>query len=607
MTADIQITVRRLVGPSVEADDTVTIVGIHGLGGGEWAEDAAWRASWRTLCASLGLSVADAGGAAEAAAAATEGLAAWASGRPPVPVRPARTAGEFVLPDMDRAVARAAARLGVATVDLSRAGAARPDAQDSIRQHADRLRALAEALPGEPNRPMALVLTEALDRLGVPWHWSTAYLGLAAVGEGRRQTLFDGLKSLREPLLGGMLGGNKLAIKRYLSSFGVPVLPDRVVTDAEAAGPAAASLGFPVAIKPIDGSLGRGLSLDIRTPEEAQAACERARPQASAVMIEPYLDLPDFRAVVIKGEVMMTFRRNPPWIVGDGRSTVAALMAEHNRRVAENRAAFPAKHPIADDEDLARTLTRQGLGPGSVLEAGRRVVLHTSPLLHSGGYAEEVTDRLHAATRALFRRLATLVQLTVTAIDFRAEAVERPWDTQRFAILEFNSRPNLGDFRGHPMIDAIVRLAAPDADSVRLPTLLVVDPDPDEGPARLRARIEAAELPYGVRGPDGLRLGGLAVGIAAGEAHRRMTEDPTLAVAIHWATPESLCRDGIGAATLDLAWMPSEGAVPDPLDALVRRLARRIERHPEGGADGLVAAVLAAAERLAAAPASAAP
>lgn len=214
----------------------------------------------------------------------------------------------------------------------------------------------------------------------------------------------------------------------------------------------------------------------------------------------------------------MVFRRNPPYVDGDGRSTLAQLIAAHNRTVAEKRPAFPTKYPVEIDEDVTVTLRRAGLDLGSVLEAGRRVTLRTVPLLHVGGYPEDVTARTHPANLALFRRLLDLSGMGIAAVDFRAEAVDRPWNEQRFGILEFNSRPNFSDFHGHPMIEAIVRLAAPHAETVRLPTILVVDPRPGDGPADLRRRIAADDRPFAVAASDGLWLGGLQV---PGRARRR--------------------------------------------------------------------------------------
>lgn len=597
MATRIPITIRRLPGPSLHAAETVIVFAAPGIGAAT-AMDAAWRERWRALCGALGVVVGEAAEADAAAAEATGAFAAAALGVPPPAIRRAPLPGEFLLPEMDRDLAVSAARLAVASVDLTRTGSPPAAAIARMRQSAEGLRGLAGSLPSVAARPLAGPLVEGLSRLGLPWGWSRVHPGLVRVGEGRHLTLFDGLKSMRERHLGGVVARNKLAIKRYLSSFGLPVLPERVVTDINDVAAAAESIGYPIAVKPIDGSLGHGLSLDVRTPAEAAAAFETARRHGTAVMFEPFLAVPDFRAVVVDGAACFVFQRVPPAIVGDGRSTIGALIAAHDRAVAAQDPAVPARHPIGHDAEVDRTLARDGRTVGSVPETGQRVTVRTAPLLHIGGHPVDWTDRLHPSIHALFRRLAELVDLAVFAIDFRAEAVDRSWTAQRFAILEYNSRPNLGDFVGHPVVDRIIRRVAPDPEAVRLPTILVVDPNPGDGPARLRRQIDQDLLPFGLRSAEGLHLGGLAVAVHPGEAHLRMTEDPTLAVAIHWASPHDLARHGIGALVIDLAWMPADAsATPSDLRTLVGRLARHVERWDDRAM--APTAILAAAGKLA--------
>ncbi len=609
--SDIQVSVRHVFGPSLEADETVSILSTGGWGLPGPMDDR-WIARWRALCAAIGLveevdpAGADPAGAGPGrlAALATERLVAAAAGRPPVAVRPGAgsDAGEHVISFMPRPVAMAAARIGVATVDLTRHGMPPDAAVQRMASAAARLKAVVEDHPVGSSRPVSLVLVDACRRLGVPWRWSTAYPGTTLVGEGRRQTRFDGCSPLGSPVLGGMLAANKLGGKRFLATFGLPILPDRVVTRAEEAVPAAEAIGYPVVVKPIDASRGRGLTLDVRTPDEAHAAFLRARPEGSAVMLEPYLAIPDFRAVVIGDRVTMVFRRNPPYVTGDGRSTVAALLGEHNLAVREQRQAFPSKYEVTVDGDLEATLARSGLSLASVPDAGRQVTLRTIPLRAYGGYPVDVTAETHPANQALFRRLMALSGLPVAAIDFRAETVERPWDQQRFAILEYNARPDLGNFGGHPTVDAIVRQAAPDAEAVRLPTIVIVDPAPGEAPAALRQAIDRRGLAAAVAGPDGLRLGSYPVRINGGEAHDRMAEDPTLEVAVHWTTPERITRHGLGVALVDIAFLP--GGEPSDADPRVVQLVRQRSRScrplPAGDVQARAAIVLEAIETLAA-------
>ena len=58
----------------------------------------------------------------------------------------------------------------------------------------------------------------------------------------------------------------------------------------EAAWEAAQDIGLPVALKPTDGNHGRGVTLDLGTREDVEAAYAYADLHGSEVMVERYVD-----------------------------------------------------------------------------------------------------------------------------------------------------------------------------------------------------------------------------------------------------------------------------------------------------------------------------
>ena len=595
--ANINIQIRQVIGPSLEADETVLVLRV--TGSSDRPMNGAWLNRWRTLMTRLGVGAIEVPDPRPAmvAAWATEALAAAAAGRPRNPVRAGRQVGDFVLVDMPPPVVTEASRLGAATVAHTETTLPPPATIDRMRAGAAKIEKIVEEWRRRrPESPITPVLEDAVRRLGVPWRWSTHYPGMSVIGEGRRLTLFDGVGPLSIQIMGSMLGKTKTTAKRYLSNFGIPTLPERIVSRTEDAGAAADAIGYPVVVKPTDGTGGRGITLNAKTRSAVEAAFAYAMANGSGVMIEPYLPIPDFRAILVSGHPYMIFQRHSPYVTGDGRSTVRKLIADHNQAVAEGRQAFPSERPAAIDPDVEQTLADAGLSLEAVPDAGRVVVLRMMPLLTYGGYATDETERLHPANAALFRRLATIVNLPLLAIDFRAEAVDRPWQDQRFAVLEFNARPNMAHFRGHPMVDALIRLAAPDAESVRLPTIFVADPEPGEGPALLRRMMADAGLAAAVASSGELQLGGLPVRNAAtpGEAHALMVQDPTLAVGVHWTPVEPAVQSGLGIATIDIAYLPERAATPleEAVIGLIRQRSRQVRPLPAGDAAARADAIL---------------
>ena len=69
--------------------------------------------------------------------------------------------------------------------------------------------------------------------------------------------------------------------KSLLSACGVPVPEGRMVDEPADAWEAAQDIGLPVVVKPNDGNHGRGVSLDLRTQAEVEAAFPWPTPRAA--------------------------------------------------------------------------------------------------------------------------------------------------------------------------------------------------------------------------------------------------------------------------------------------------------------------------------------
>jgi len=587
--AELSIGIRTIHGPSLEGDGTVLVLT---LGGDEMLlgrrVSAEWAGRVEAWLADLGIPAGapppDASAGALIAAAVGR-LVAWAIGVPAVAPRragrPERM--EYALTAAGRPIVAAALGPAVRIVTAAAGAGPMPTLDSELAQ-----------LHGAVSRTMVArdpkveLIREAAADLGIPWRWSGAFPHQLVVGEGVAQARFDACASLSTPAFGMRLTRDKLATKRYLEGFGMPLARHRLVGDAEAAVAAAREIGHPVVVKLVNGTGGAGLSVDLRTDDEVREAFHRARAEMPEIMVESYLAVPDFRVYVVGDRVALAIRRESPDIVGDGRATVAQLIQAHDAAVAAGTARFPSSEPARIDHDLLQCLSRAGHTLDSVPAEGERIVLHAIPIRQTGGYRQIVTDQLHPANEAMFVRVAKLVRLSLAAIDFRAEAIERPWDGQRFAILEVNAVPNLG--RGAlPLGRAIVSACFAAPEHARVPTLAVIDREARAIGAALRAKLADTAGGIGLAAPDGLWLAGMPVpgtAIAVADAHDRMAEDPTLRVAVHIAEPEHVAQFGLGLARIDRALLRAEPSAgrPAAVDALVRRCAGETQTVAAGAA-----------------------
>src|SRR5262249_12905351 len=154
---------------------------------------------------------------------------------------------------------------------------------------------------------------------------------LVQLGYGARMRRICAAETDRTSSIGEQIAADKHLTRKLLKSAGVPVPAGRPVADSQDACTAAAELGWPVVVKPLDGNHGRGVATNLTTNEQVIAAYEVAKGEGSGVIVEQYITGDDYRLLVIGNQLVAASLREPAHVVGDGRSTVRELVDEVNR------------------------------------------------------------------------------------------------------------------------------------------------------------------------------------------------------------------------------------------------------------------------------------
>ncbi len=93
----------------------------------------------------------------------------------------------------------------------------------------------------------------------------------------------------------------------------------------------AEKLGYPVVLKPRFGNQGKGVVVNIKNQRELVNAYSIINKKFHDIMIEKYINGKDYRACVVDGKVVAVAQRIPPYIIGNGKSTIYELIKELNR------------------------------------------------------------------------------------------------------------------------------------------------------------------------------------------------------------------------------------------------------------------------------------
>jgi cyanophycin synthetase len=291
--------------------------------------------------------------------------------------------------------------------------------------------------------PSTQAIVDAAQERGIPVLRLSEDASLLQLGWGSRRRLVQATITDRSGQIAVSVASDKHLTKRLLEAAGVPVPRGSVATTLPEAQAAAAEIGWPVTVKPLDANQGKGVTTAVRDLGALALAFERAQRHGAQVIVEQHVIGSDHRVLVVNGRVVAASRRLPPRVVGDGRRTVRELVDEVNAdpRRGEGHEAALTRIPLdaaADD-----CLAQQGLAWSSVLPEGEIAVLRGNANLSTGGTAQDVTDVLHPETAALCVRAARRVGLDVAGIDLVCRDISQPLAAQGGAVLEVNAAPGI--------------------------------------------------------------------------------------------------------------------------------------------------------------------
>ena len=230
--------------------------------------------------------------------------------------------------------------------------------------------------------------------------------------------------------------------------------PERIDADDPAAIKQALKRHGALVVKPARGEQGQGVAVGLKTMGEVQTALDRARRICPEVLVEEQVQGEDLRLVVIDYKVVACALRRPPRVIGDGRSTLRALIEHQSRRRA---AATGGESTIPLDDETDRTLAEAGYQLDDVAPEGVEILVRKAANLHLGGTIHDVTDFVHPALAQAAVAAARAIDIPVTGIDLMVRSPDQP----DYAFIEANERPGLANHEPQPTAERFIDLLFP--------------------------------------------------------------------------------------------------------------------------------------------------
>lgn len=286
-----------------------------------------------------------------------------------------------------------------------------------------------------------IVEREALARGLDSWRFTKSSI---VVSDGSGMQL--PFRTARWPLSGiaaSSIARHKEATRILLARSGVPVPQGRTFHggDHDLALQYAEQIGYPVVLKPAEGSMGAGVTANIRDENELVTALDLLAKTAHGTnefIVEKHVNGSDYRIMVVGDRVFAAVQRIPANIVGDGRRSVGQLMIAENMLRRKNSHLGPLK--IKWNAAVRYQLRKQGLTIDSVPPAGKQVFLMSTNNLTQGGDSVEILDDLHPTIRdACVRAVKAVPGMGYCGVDFLLEDHTKPLEEQQSAVVELNA------------------------------------------------------------------------------------------------------------------------------------------------------------------------
>jgi cyanophycin synthetase len=375
---------------------------------------------------------------------------------------------------------------------------------------------------------------------------------LVLLGQGMHARRMWTAESDRTSAIAETIASDKDLTKTLLRGAGIPVPEGRQVESAADAWEETESLGSAVVVKPLDANHGRGVFTGLTEKAEVELAFSEAEREGNGVIVERFVSGSEHRLLVVGGKLVAAARGDYACVVGDGKSTIAALVESQlnsDPRRGDDESC-PLNRVILDAANCV-TLEQQGYKPDSVPLNHVKVLIQRNDNL-----ATDVTDLVHSQVAETAIQAARVVGLDIAGVDIVARDISLPLEAQGGIVVEVNSGPgllmHLAPARGQsrPVGEAIVNTLFAEDSEGRIPVVAVAGSHGTALATRLIEHLWKPIVPQlGIAASYGAYLGDRCLRAGNAVAHqgqRNVLINPRAQAALFEVTTGNVLGEGLG-------------------------------------------------------------
>ncbi|OBW91019.1 bifunctional glutamate--cysteine ligase/glutathione synthetase [Gallibacterium genomosp. 3] len=257
----------------------------------------------------------------------------------------------------------------------------------------------------------------------------------------------NGNMTAKDSYISPLIMENKVVTKKVLAKggFNVPQsLEFRKVEDAVAAYPLFEHRA--VVIKPKSTNFGLGITIfkqGVENIDDFRQAIEIAFREDKEVMVEDYLVGTEYRFFVLGDQTLAVLLREPANVIGDGKHSVAELVAAKNQHPLRGDGSRTPLKKIALGDIEKLQLKEQGLTIDSIPEQGRKVQLRANSNISTGGDSIDMTDLMHPSYKEVAVQITKAMGAAVCGVDLIVPDYTKPAEPKlsSWGVIEANFNP----------------------------------------------------------------------------------------------------------------------------------------------------------------------
>ncbi|MCW7462843.1 bifunctional glutamate--cysteine ligase GshA/glutathione synthetase GshB [Leptospira limi] len=198
-------------------------------------------------------------------------------------------------------------------------------------------------------------------------------------------------------------------------------------------------------IKPVTTNFGIGIGISNPNDslEKFTFFVKQAFSFSNSVIVEEFIEGPEYRFLVLGDEVVAVCNRVPANVVGDGIHTIRELIETKNKDPRRGEGHITSLEKIQMSETESLVLSDSGLTFDSVPKKDEQVFLRKNSNISTGGDSIDVTDLVHPEFKTIALNAAKAASAVICGIDIISSAITEKPNPEHYAVLEINFNPVL--------------------------------------------------------------------------------------------------------------------------------------------------------------------